>query len=364
MSSYTSATPLTMIDLENGDFDATSRAEKVTVPRRSMTKIALAVAGIAGVASIGAIMSTSHNYQQETGYAAAATSRMLEATIDTEPTATDSLTSTLPPTYLSIDGWENCLSVQSIGTSTQYCLPSLKPSACLKLSWGSLTAENMEISVCPSTKKTPNVKAMVEQKKEDTDKYKQDLDRFVTSHQAEIDDFLDDNKDAVSDVQSEIEKSITNETFDFKHYKEQIQKLVDEHDMKDYQEKLKAFMDSHRQEIDDFVTANMPAVSDVKDKISDAIKTGNFDFEHYQNVIQGYVDDFDIEKYKLDMDNFVSTHKAEIEEFIDDNKDAVNDVMDQITDRVNKGSFDFENYKQEIQDLVTKFDLSTDKENI
>jgi hypothetical protein len=35
---------------------------------------------------------------------------------------------------------------------------------------------------------------------------------------------------------------------------------------------------------------------------------------------------------------------------------AVDDVADQIAGRINSGCFDFANYKQEIQDLVTQND--------
>jgi hypothetical protein len=128
--------------------------------------------------------------------------------------------------------------------------------------------------------------------------------------------------------------------------------------MKDYKDTFKKFMDKHKQAIDDFIKENESAVSDVKDRIATEIKTGNFDFEHYQDVIQEYVDEFDMNNYKKDMDSFVATHQEAIQKFVDDNKDAVNDVADQITDRINSGSFDFVNYKQEIQDLVSEYDLN------
>ena len=42
----------------------------------------------------------------------------------------------------------------------------------------------------------------------------------------------------------------------------------------------------------------MSAVSDVKVRITSSIKTGDSDIEHYKDVIQEYMDEFDIEKYK------------------------------------------------------------------
>jgi hypothetical protein len=73
------------------------------------------------------------------------------------------------------------------------------------------------------------------------------------------------------------------ETFDFEHNKEKLQKLVDEHGMKDYKDKFNAFMDRHKQEIQTFITEKMSAVSDVKDRITSSIKTG--DFELFRGVV-------------------------------------------------------------------------------
>jgi hypothetical protein len=72
------------------------------------------------------------------------------------------------------------------------------------------------------------------------------MDSCLSAHQAGIKKFVDDIKDAVSDIQPEIESAINDETFDFAHYKEQLQKLVDKHNMKDYRGKSRAFMDKHK----------------------------------------------------------------------------------------------------------------------
>jgi hypothetical protein len=352
---------VTEIDLENGDSSPLTRVETTTTSgRRNITKVILAVAGVAGVAAIGAVTSSGSNYNHETGYTAAATSRMLamlEATLDAEPTATDTLIGAgmATPAYLSVDGFEKCVAEESVGTSTQYCIPQIRPSACIEKSWGSLAAENMGIFPC-AAKASPIHNP--EQQPDKPDQYKLDMDSYLKDHKAEVDKFLADNKDAIGDIQPEIEQAIIDETFDFEHYKEQLQKILDEHDMKDYKDKFQTFMDKNQNDIDDFILENKQAVSDVQDRIADSIKVGDFDFEHYKEVIQEYVDEFDMAKYKTEMDDFVSKHQDAIKKFVNDNKDAVSDVMGQITDRVNSGSFDFENYKQEIQDLVTDFDLN------
>jgi flagellar motility protein MotE (MotC chaperone) len=356
---YTSNNNFTDVDLEGGDISPLTRAEK-TSGRRNITKVILVVAGVAGVATIGAVTFSAFDYNHSSGYDAASVSRGLEEQLSVaEPTAIDSLIgkNMSTPTYLSVDGWEKCVGVEPVGTFTIYCIPKIKPSACIEKSWGSLTAENMGMSDCSAAESSSNPKDQIE-KPEPTDKYKLDMDSYFSSHQAEIEKFIAENKDAVADIQPEIEDAIKDEIFDFSHYKEQLQKLVDEHDMKDYKEKFKSFTEKHKQAIEDFIKENESAISDVKDRIATEIDNGNFDFEHYQDVIQEYVDEFDMNKYKKDLDSFVTTHQQEIQKFVDDNKDAVNDVADQITKRVNSGSFDFVNYKQEIQELVNEYDLN------
>jgi CRISPR/Cas system-associated exonuclease Cas4 (RecB family) len=362
-NSYISNNSFTDIDLESGDLPPQPRAEK-TSGRRNITKLILAVAGVAGVAAIGAVTSSGPIYDQRTGYRAASASRRLEAPAVAEPTAIDSLIGMgiSTPAYLSVDGWEKCVAEEPMGTSNQYCIPKIKPSACIEKSWGSLAADIIEISVCSTAKPSNNPKAQTE-KAEASDKYKLGMDTYLSAHRAEIEKFIADNKDAVADIQPEIENAIKDETFDFAHYKEQLQELVNEHDMKDYKDKFEEFTYKHKQAINDFIKENESAVSDVKDRITTEIKTGNFDFKHYQDVIQEYVDEFDMNKYKKDMDNFVSTHQKAIQKFVDDNKDAVNDVADQITELINSGSFDFVNYKQEIQDLVSEYDFNNLAQN-
>lgn len=46
----------------------------------------------------------------------------------------------LPPKYLSIDGFKNCLSTQAKGSASFYCMPETKPEQCLDKAWNELNA--------------------------------------------------------------------------------------------------------------------------------------------------------------------------------------------------------------------------------
>ena len=55
----------------------------------------------------------------------------------------------LPPTYLSVAGFEDCLGIDSNSMShTVRCLPKQKPSGCLENSWSQIKTE-FDGSQCP-----------------------------------------------------------------------------------------------------------------------------------------------------------------------------------------------------------------------
>ena len=49
----------------------------------------------------------------------------------------------LPPAYLSVDGFDACLSSKEIGSSSQYCLPNQKPEGCTTNAWSDLQKQNI-----------------------------------------------------------------------------------------------------------------------------------------------------------------------------------------------------------------------------
>merc|ERR1712215_364833 len=54
----------------------------------------------------------------------------------------------LPPFYLSVPGFQNCLREKNMGTSTAWCLPGSKPEACSAESWTELARNQDELSSC------------------------------------------------------------------------------------------------------------------------------------------------------------------------------------------------------------------------
>lgn len=52
----------------------------------------------------------------------------------------------LPPKYLSVPGFKQCLSLKNMGTWESWCLPKKKPTQCANVSWKKL--QRMEIPVC------------------------------------------------------------------------------------------------------------------------------------------------------------------------------------------------------------------------
>merc|ERR1712127_765176 len=61
------------------------------------------------------------------------------------------------------------------------------------------------------------------------------------------------------------------------------------------------------------------------------------------------------------MDLFMEAHKDQIESFVGANKQAVEDVAGDISDLIKTGSFDYKNFEQTVQDLVTKHDQGLSK---
>jgi hypothetical protein len=51
----------------------------------------------------------------------------------------------LPPSYLGIHGFKNCLSTKNMGSWQSYCIPNAKPQNCEQNSWNSLKNENLPI---------------------------------------------------------------------------------------------------------------------------------------------------------------------------------------------------------------------------
>ena len=51
--------------------------------------------------------------------------------------------SALPPKYLSVKGFKQCLKTKSMGSWDSYCLPSEKPAPCDKKSWAQLIKQNI-----------------------------------------------------------------------------------------------------------------------------------------------------------------------------------------------------------------------------
>ena len=54
----------------------------------------------------------------------------------------------LPPAYLSIPGYEDCLQTVNQGGSNQLCFPVSKPGACIDASWEELL-DKFEGDDCP-----------------------------------------------------------------------------------------------------------------------------------------------------------------------------------------------------------------------
>merc|ERR1711966_279952 len=134
---------------------------------------------------------------------------------------------------------------------------------------------------------------------------------------AEIEAFTSKHKAAIDEAQNDIAKAIKSGDFDFENYQQQLKDIVDKHDLAAY-----------------------------KQKINEAVASGQFDFTHYKEQLQAFVNEYDLQKYQKDMDQYMETHKDQIESFVAANKQAVEDVSGDISDLVKTGSFDFKNFEQ------------------
>ena len=58
----------------------------------------------------------------------------------------------LPPGYLSVEGWANCLTHTDAidGSSSQWCLPATQPTGCTGNSWTLLAAPTVNLPACAS----------------------------------------------------------------------------------------------------------------------------------------------------------------------------------------------------------------------
>merc|ERR1719321_1207676 len=191
--------------------------------------------------------------------------------------------------------------------------------------------------------------------------YGKQVQEFVRGHKAEIAQFVADNKQALADAKAEIAEAIKTGEFDVAHYQQQLQALVDKHDLGEYAKKFEAYMAAHKAEVAQFVADNKAALADVADRIKASVAAGDFDYAHYQQQLQQFVTEHDLGAYRERLDAFVAAHRAEIAQFVADNKQAVADVQEDIEDLVATGEFDFAHYKEQIQDLVDRFDEGLSK---
>ena len=50
-------------------------------------------------------------------------------------------TSSLPPYYLQVPGWQECTKEKDMGSWRSVCIPQKKPAGCLNASWQDLQAK-------------------------------------------------------------------------------------------------------------------------------------------------------------------------------------------------------------------------------
>jgi hypothetical protein len=191
--------------------------------------------------------------------------------------------------------------------------------------------------------------------------YKQKLTAFMGSHKTEIEAFTSEHKTAIDEAKDDIATAIKSGDFDFENYQQQLKDIVDKHDLATYKQQFEAYIESHKAEIKQFVDENKGILQDVEEKINEAVASGQFDLTLYKEQLQAFVNQYDLQKYQKDMDQFMQTHKDEIESFVAANKQAVGDVSGDISDLIKTGSFDFSNFEQTIQDLVTRYDQGLSK---
>ena len=287
-----------------------------------------------------------------------------------EPNAVGTNGSGMPPAYLSVPNFESCLTKETVGSSEQWCIPAAKPSACIDSSWGEISKENMSLTACAATDgksaaasddKAATKDAPATADAPAMDEYKQKIEAFMTDHKAQIDAFVSKHKDAIDEAKADIAEAIKNKDFDFENYQAQLKSIVDKHSLDAYKAQFEKYVEGHKAEIQQFVSKNKDVLKDVEDKIKESVESGQFDFTNYQEQLQAFINQYDLQKYQKQMDTFVSEHKAEIEDFVAANKQAVEDVQQDIADLVNTGNFDYKNFEETIQNLVTKYDQGLSK---
>merc|ERR1719453_1240850 len=150
---YDDDSSMSTIDLEYGiTSNTTTRAEHTTTGRKNLVKAIMGVAGIAAVGAIGAV--TTVVQKTETGYGHAMSARRLDAAAPAatapEPTATDSISivsGMAQPAYLRVPGFKKCLVEEVDGAVTRWCVPKIKPSACIDKSWGAISSADADMGV-------------------------------------------------------------------------------------------------------------------------------------------------------------------------------------------------------------------------
>merc|ERR1719420_1607018 len=350
---------MSTIDLEYGIASGTTtRAEHTTTGRKNLVKAVLGVAGIASIGAIGTVATVSSR-SLSTGIDPAALSRRLDAQITAanpaaEPTASDSLApiglaGAPEPAYLRVPDFETCLSQQETkGGTTNWCMPKIKPSACVDASWGELSGAdgNMGVPACAididdnaygNAGTGDNDDA---DDNEDADGNDDDADGNDNAGGNDAADEIDDSDDS--------DDAITIGSGKLSGYGKQVQE----------------FVRGHKAEIAQFVADNKQALADAKAEIAEAIKTGDFDYAHYKQQLQALVDKHDLGEYAKKFEAYMAAHRAEIAQFVADNKQAVADVQEDIEDLIATGEFDFAHYKQQLQQSVTEHDLGAYRERL
>merc|ERR1711988_1815301 len=183
--------------------------------------------------------------------------------------------------------------------------------------------------------------------------YRNMFSAFVKSHQAEIQKFLAENKKAIDDVKDKIAASVEAGTFDIKHYQQVIQQFVNDFDLQKYRTQMMQFTKTHKAKIEQFMQAHNAQISAVKAEIKDAIDNGDFNFEEYQKEIKATFNQH-MAEYNAAMQAFETGHQKEIAQFMSDHKEQVAAIKGQIDSGIRNGSFDFAHFKPAIEAMISE----------
>jgi hypothetical protein len=77
-----------------------------------------------------------------------ATTSSIEPTNDSKQNIVGENKGSIPPTYLSIDGYKNCLSTIKKESSESWCLPENQPTECAGASWHQLKLNDGSLPYC------------------------------------------------------------------------------------------------------------------------------------------------------------------------------------------------------------------------